>query len=532
LNLPIRNLYDRLEGINRRILALRGRTTTKYAKYRNDPCGYARDVLKVAWWGKQAEIAESLCKPPYRTLVKASHSVGKSHLAGGLINWWFDTRNPGVCLTTAPTARQVRDVLWKEVRRQRGVRSGFVGPKMPRLESSPTHFSHGFTARDATAFQGQHEEAVLLIFDEAVGVGAEFWDAAESMCQGQEYGWLAIFNPTDTTSRAYLEEQSGSGRWTVIDIPAIDHPNIASELAARPPEYPQAVRLDWLRQRLEQWAERIEPGDATPTDIQFPEPDGTPQWWRLGPLAEARLFARWPASGCGVWSDPLWRAVESPLPDPDCGRYLPHIGCDVARFGDDWTEMHVRCGSVSMHHESHNGWPTNRTVARLKELCNEWAKWATGKRDRSLVAIDPRHIPVKIDDDGVGGGVVDHAGGYSFRAVSAASNAYDQDGYPNRRSELWFAMTERAKRGEVSIARLSATIRNELKRQAMTPTYKLDAAGRRVVEPKEDTKERLGRSPDGMDALNLAYYEASGVGGLIAVHGSERGRATSHDRRR
>ena len=30
---------------------------------------------------------------------------------------------------------------------------------------------------------------------------------------------------------------------------------------------------------------------------------------------------------------------------------------------------------------------------------------------------------------------------------------------------------------------------------------------RRVVEKKEETKKRLGRSPDDMDALNLAYYE-------------------------
>ena len=30
---------------------------------------------------------------------------------------------------------------------------------------------------------------------------------------------------------------------------------------------------------------------------------------------------------------------------------------------------------------------------------------------------------------------------------------------------------------------------------------------RRVVEKKEETKKRLGHSPDDMNALNLAYYE-------------------------
>ncbi|MFK5283148.1 hypothetical protein ACI3PL_26615, partial [Lacticaseibacillus paracasei] len=59
------------------------------------------------------------------------------------------------------------------------------------------------------------------------------------------------------------------------------------------------------------------------------------------------------------------------------------------------------------------------------------------------------------------------------------------------------------------LAKLDTATRQELKRQAMTPAYKLDSAGRRVVESKSDTKKKLGRSPDGMDALNLAYYRTS-----------------------
>ena len=39
----------------------------------------------------------------------------------------------------------------------------------------------------------------------------------------------------------------------------------------------------------------------------------------------------------------------------------------------------------------------------------------------------------------------------------------------------------------------------------MAPQWKLDSHSRRVVEPKSDTKKRLGRSPDDMDALNLAF---------------------------
>ncbi len=92
----------------------------RFARYREDPVGYAREVLGVQWWDKQIEAAMALVRHK-RVFVKASHSVGKSFLAGGLVNWFFDCFDPGLCITTAPTARQVQDILWKEIRSQRPV---------------------------------------------------------------------------------------------------------------------------------------------------------------------------------------------------------------------------------------------------------------------------------------------------------------------------------------------------------------------------------------------------------------------------
>lgn len=501
MKLPVRSLLVRLKRLEAKA---RSRATVNYSQYQSDPNRYAAEILKVQWWEKQREIAQALITPPRRVLVKASHSVGKSHLAGGLVNWWFDTRRPGVCLTTAPTARQVRDVLWKEVRRQRRKRPGFPGPKNPRLQDAEDHFAHGFTARDATSFQGQHEQHVLIIFDEAVGVDREFWDAAESMVIGPNDSWLAFFNPTDTSSMAYQEEQESleSGRWHVVDIPATIHPNIIAELQGLPPPYPSAIRLEWLESRIRKWSDPVLLGDQVATDIEWRP--GSGKWWRPGPLAQARLLARWPSAGSGVWSDALWASAESArlaLSPKD----LPEIGCDVARFGDDWTEIVVRCGPCVLHHEAHNGWSTAQTEGRLRELCKEWAAWASQQRPPQAAPIKPETIKVKIDDDGVGGGVTDHADGWNWIGVSAASTAFDSEDYPNRRSELWFTVADRARRGELDLSRLPSEANRELKRQAMAPTWKLDGAGRRVVEPKDKTKEELGRSPDGMDALNLAF---------------------------
>lgn len=457
---------------------------------------YVERVLGQRWWFRQVEIAQALITPPYKALVKACHNVGKTFLGGGLVNWWFDSRPHSITLTTAPTERQVYDLLWKEVRTQRQGRPGFTGPKAARLEHAPNWFAHGFTARDGESFQGHHARHMLFIFDEAVGVAPVFWETAESMFSGEGHAWLAIFNPTDTSSQAYQEELSGG--WHVISLNVLEHPNIAAELAGLPPPYPSAIRLARVDELIRKWCRPLNLAEAPlATDIEWTP--GSGQWWRPGPIAEARLLGRWPSQATNnVWSDAAWQAAETRLlPEPT--DQPVEIGCDVARFGDDFTEIHVRRGPISLHHEAANGWRTTETAGRLKQLANQWGQHA---------GMEGRAVHVKLDDDGVGGGVDDQADDYTFLGVSASAKALDPEGYPNRRSELWFTVAERGLRGDMSFVHLPPDIRRELRRQAMAPTWKLDSDGRRVVEPKDQTKKRIKRSPDGMDAVNLAYAAA------------------------
>lgn len=454
-------------------------------------------MLGVQWYFRQVEIAQALLTPPYRVLVKACHNVGKTFLGGSLVNWFFDSFQPSITLTTAPTARQVNDLLWKEVRVQRRGRGGFPGPKVPRLETAPNHFAHGFTAQDGESFQGHHARNLFLLFDEAVGVEPVFWETAESMFAGEGHAWLAIFNPTDTASQAYIEELSGG--WHVISLNVLEHPNIAAELAGLPPPYPSAIRLARVDTLIRKWCRPLDAGEPVITDIEWPPQSG--QWYRPGPIAEARLLGRWPSAATNtVWSDAAFTQAElSVIPEPT--DQPVEIGCDVARFGDDFTEIHVRRGAVSLHHEAANGWGTDETAGRLKQLAKQWGAY---------VGMEGPKVAVKVDDDGVGGGVYDQRGEFNFIGISAAETAIDPDGYPNRRSELWFSVAERALRGGLSLARLDPETRRDLRRQAMAPTWKVDGQGRRQVERKDETKKRIKRSPDGMDAVNLAYTPSTG----------------------
>lgn len=80
--------------------------------------------------------------------------------------------------------------------------------------------------------------------------------------------------------------------------------------------------------------------------------------------------------------DKLWRA---------------DIGCDVARFGDDKTVIGYRLNEMAKIYKKYNGQDTTWTasnIARLYKHIKEIYKY-TGK------------VAVKVDDGGVGGGVVD-----------------------------------------------------------------------------------------------------------------------------
>lgn len=461
--------------------------------YREDPVRYAQEVLHVTWWSVQIQIVEALLKYK-RVFVKAGHSVGKSHLAGGIVNWFYDSHPVGICLTTAPTKESVTDIIWKEVRLQRPKdRQGDLQPKAPRMQSADDHFAVGYTASGESAFHGRHEEAIFLLYDECVGIDKPFWIAGEGMMSSETAYWLALCNPTDTASAAY-DECINSGKWHIIDISCLDHPNIAAELAGLPRPFPKAVGLDWVEGRIKEWCDPIPQEDKRSSDFEFPPGSGI--WYRPGPLGECRLLGRWPTKGAtSVWSESRWASAQI-RQEEDLS--LPiEFGTDVARFGDDYTSIVGRRGRVAFHHETHNGWSTTQTAGRLKQLCRQFDPDA------------PQKVLCKIDDDGVGGGVSDQAEGYNFVGYSSASRARQPDDYPNRRSESWFVVSEMADEGRLDLSRLSASTLALMRRQAMAPTWVVDSQGRRVVEPKDQTKKRIGRSPDDMDALNLAFAPPS-----------------------
>lgn len=496
-------------------------------KYERDPIGYIENELKGDPWGKQRLICELLLKPPYRVLCEASHGVGKTWLAAALTSWHFDSFERGLTITTAPTKRDVEDLLWDQVRAQRtrvGL-GGFRGEQAPELWDTPEHYAKGFTASKGESFQGRHPERGFFVFDEATGIKSLFWQTTKSMFKATgKHHWLAILNPTDTSSQAHAErykvDANGDPMWHVVQMSTLDHPNIQAGLDGKPIQFPGAVEVEDFAGWLADWSDPIDPDDATETDLQWPPewwrakftPEEPPRWWRPGPLMEGRALGRYPSAATyGVWSDRAWRLALMMILEPPPIDQLPQIGCDVALWGDDYTAMHVRWGCHSLHHERHNGWEYDETADRLKELADREADRVNKARPPQAKQIDGKAIPVALGGDAYGAAVWQLRDGYNFILVPEGGTALDSGQYFNRRTELWFTAVKRAKKGRLCLAKLPQEHQQRLRQQCFAPTWWPTGIGQHQVEPKPIMKKRLGHSPDDADAMNLAYAEVTSM---------------------
>ncbi len=118
---------------------------------------------------------------------------------------------------------------------------------------------------------------------------------------------------------------------------------------------------------------------------------------------------------------------------------------------------------------------------------------------------------VKVDVVGIGWGVLgrlQELGGQGVHRativpVNVGATSSDPTRFPRLRDQLWWDIGRELSRTQGWDLRGvdDATIG-----QLIAPRYVPDSSGRIKVEPKDETKARLGRSPDDADALLLAFY--------------------------
>lgn len=218
------------------------------------------------------------------------------------------------------------------------------------------------------------------------------------------------------------------------------------------------------------------------------------------PLRSALLNGDWQASLTDDAYQTIPRAwvraaMERWMPNPPVGPQV--IGFDVARGGDDKTVFAPRRGSWFA--------PLVRYAGR---------ETPDGKSAAALLAVQMTDKDsANIDVIGVGASAYDHAREMRLTVYpvnfSEASKATDKSGtlhMSNKRAECYWAFRDAL--DPSSGQNIALPPDDELEADLCSPRWSMQTNGIRI-EPKEDIKKRIGRSPDAGDAVVLAWYQAA-----------------------
>lgn len=148
-----------------------------------------------------------------RIRIESGDSNGKTRIAAGIVRHFFDCFPSSIAYTFAPSARQVRDLLWKFIKQDaagRNLPGRVLDTCILKDPADAGHFAIGIST-DNTAglgrerIQGQHAPFTLIVIDEAPGVENYVYDAIPNLTSGGIYIILMVGNPTSTTTRFHKE---------------------------------------------------------------------------------------------------------------------------------------------------------------------------------------------------------------------------------------------------------------------------------------------------------------------------------------
>lgn len=461
------------------------------------PERFVREVLGAEPEVYQLDALRAFGRGERRIAFRSCHGVGKTTVAAWLCWIMLLTRFPQKTAITAPTKGQLEDALMAEIgawhkRLPQPLQELFdVTQHRIELRAAPDEsFLTAKTARDETpeALQGVHSDFVLLVADEASGVGEKIFEAAVGSMSGDNAVTLLLGNPTRTSGYFFEAFHSMADLWHTIHVTGVPGTERGHEHRSY---YSPRVTADFIEQVARTYGRD---SDA----------------FRVRALGE---FPRGDADTI-IPIELIVAAQERDIVVPDDMTEI--WGLDVARYGDDESAL-VRRNRLAVlpRIETWGGMDLMYTVGRVKRAYDD----------------QPSHLkPEKIlvDEIGLGAGVVDRLRELGLPAigVNVSEKRGVDDRYHNLRTELWFRgrawldaanrkLPERCTCGKCSGKDDHALrLRQEL---ARTRYDVADSSGKLLAEPKKSLKKRGYPSPNIADAFLLTLADDVSV----MMHGSE-----------
>jgi hypothetical protein len=495
---------------------IRQRGVALLNSWRADWNRFVRDALGVTLDREQQEILSSVQFNP-RTSVASGTARGKDFVAACaavsflyLTPRWNSHRelieNTKVALT-APTDRQVKNIMIPEVSRlyNRAKQRGIVLPGRLNAYDIRTDneewFLTGFKADEHNheAWSGFHAVHTMFVITEASGIGDDTFSAIEGNLQGDSR-ILLVFNPN--TPVGYAARSQRGDRWARFRLNSLTAPNVLEKRLIIPGQ----VDYEWVVDKVEQWCTPINAEDRTEEldDFEF---EG--KWYRPEDLFRKKVLGKFPKVADDVlipqqWIEAAqerWKLAQGKEPVSDELRLL---GVDVAGMGRDSTCFCERKGKWVAELQSRNSGGQADHMAVAGEIA--------ARRRRH-----PRMI-VSIDTIGEGAGVFSRcieiddkryiiSCKYSEGAKQFERDLSDITGqykFVNMRAYLFWCVRDWLNPKNETGAMLPPD--SQLAEEATEIRWSFRSDGKIIIEPKEDIKKRLGRSPDKFDALANTFY--------------------------
>ncbi len=425
---------------------------------------FASDTLGVRLWSKQEEVLRAV-ERERRVAVKSGNGLGKDFTAAVAVLWYVHAHDPAIALSTAPTFRQVRHVLWRQIHRLYRNASDTLGGTMldTRWEVAEDRYAMGLSASEADQFQGFHCENMLVVVDEAEGVAEPIYEAVEAVMTSARPTLLLIGNPTTTSGGFHRAFHRERGIYETITMSALESPNVAAGDIV----IPGLTTPAWVEERRAMWGENSE-------------------------MFKARVMGEFPDRGednliaISDIDDATYPLGEVPAAT---GGYEPVIlGVDVARFGVDRSVIMARRGDVVVDVRVFHGIDTEDLAGRVRN---------------TALALDASGV--NVDEVGMGAGVVD-----KLRNEGAPVQGINGSNSPireavvcaNLRAEGYWTLARRFREHSIRIPRDA-----ELIAELASLRYRYNSRGKVLMESKEDMKRRGLPSPDKADALMLAFLD-------------------------
>ena len=204
---------------------------------------------------------------------------------------------------------------------------------------------------------------------------------------------------------------------------------------------------------------------------------------------ERLLFGNWEYS-----NDPSTLIDYDKILDAFSSSYLPtgphYITCDVARFGNDSTVIGVWDGyRVKLHQYK------GKSVVEVADIIKAFQ-----------VEYQVPSSQIVVDEDGVGGGVVDILRCKGFVNNSSPLEnpiTRQKENFDNLKSQCYYKLAEMINDSKLYI-NASGTMKEKIVEELEQVKQKsVDNDGKKGIIPKDKVKALIGRSPDFSDALAM-----------------------------